>query len=221
MEKKVILSLFPILTIWLALPNFSEGQVYKWVGKNGDINYTDNFHKGPRNQKTLVPPPKLTLGKKSGLKEEGSKNLGEAKDNLIHLNEGDTQCQDLAESLDQCLPYTCQQSQPLFRRIIINHIISGMENGKCRYEETISFNDVTCDFSEDQRKKFAQQTKNMYAGKTVEGEVLEQAGSGRKGKLQSKVKKTESMKKTQDKKAGYFVDEALRNGDCLITEFEN
>ena len=218
-KKKVISGFFSILTIWLVLPNLSEGQVFKWVGKNGDIHYTDKFHEGPRNKKTLVPPPKKTVQKKSEQKEEDGKNLGEAKGNLIHLNEGVAQCQELAASLDQCLPYTCQQSQPLFKRVIINHIISGMEDGKCRYEQTISMNElVTCEFSEDQRKKFAQQTKNLYAGKTVEGDVLEQAGSG--GNINSipKVKKTESMKKTQDKTDEYFVDEAIRKGDCLTSE---
>ena len=202
MKKKVFLCLFPILTIWLAIPNSSEGQVFKWVDKNGDTHYTDNFYKGPRHKEIMVPPPKQNLKKNPDQNVDDSKNIEEeAKDNLIHLNEEVTQCQDLAENLDQCLPYTCQQSQPLFRRIIINHIISGMNDGKCRYEQTFSISElVTCEFSEDQRKKFALQTNNLYSGKTVEGVGLEQGGN---------------------KKVGYFVDEALRNGDCLITRLEN
>jgi hypothetical protein len=216
MKKKVILGLFPILTIWLALPIFSEAQVFKWVGKTGDIHYTDKFHEGPRHKKTLVPPPKPNLRKNLEQKKEDSKNLGEAKDNLIHLNKGVTQCKDLAKSLDQCLPYTCQQSQPLFRRIIINHIISGMKDGKCRYEQTISMNElVTCEFSENQRKKFAQKTKNMFAGNTVEGEVL-----GEKVKLKPKVKMTEPKNDAQDHKVGHFMDEALRSRDCFISGLE-
>jgi len=116
-------------------------------------------------------------------------------------------------------------SHPLFGIFIINHTISGMKDGKCHYEQTMPSDGLmTCNFSVEQRKQFAQLHRDMFSGKTIEtnfsGKMEASIDIDSSGKTQSKSKITKNESyKVDGKETKNIMDDALKNGDCVITGY--
>ncbi len=200
-----------------------EAKVFKWVDDNGKIHYSDQ---PAPNTKTLVSPSPAASPKPAQQQEKERKGFDKTMEWLINPEGRINKCQDLPERLEQCVPYTCEMSHPLFGRFIIDNTITGMKDGKCHYEQTMPPKGLmTCNLSEEQRNNFAQLNRDMFSGKSIESESsAEYEGAWKK----NSDGKNEWILKATNKKSSYKVDgketknlmeEALENGDCVITGY--
>jgi len=71
-----------------------------------------------------------------------------------------------ADSLEACEPAVLKIPHPLVRPFIITHTVQGVQDGRCRYEQTMP-SDLTmeCAFSEEGRKAMAGEIRKL-AGDT-------------------------------------------------------
>ncbi len=203
-----------------------EAGVYKWVDDKGKIHYSDQPAKNSKNTKTLVSPSLAASPKTAQQQETKRKGFEKTMKRLINPEGRINKCQNLPERLEQCLPYTCKMSHPLFGIFIIDHTISGMKDGKCNYEQTMPNKGLmTCNLSVEQRNNFAQLNRDMFSGKSIESKYstdMEGAGkwnSDGKTKSYAKVTKKKSSYKVDGKETKNMMNEALENGDCVVTGY--
>jgi hypothetical protein len=71
-------------------------------------------------------------------------------------------CDELPNKLETCEPFSCQLEQMnIGKKYILKKSVSGLINGKCLYtEEMTEFGKINCEFSEDMRKRIAQQHRD-------------------------------------------------------------
>lgn len=203
-----------------------QAGVFKWVDDNGNIHYSDQPSKNPNKTQTQVSPSPNASPKTAQQHEKERKGFEKTLEFLINPKGRINKCQNLPERLEQCVPYTCEMSHPLFGRFVIDHTISGMKDGKCHYEQTMPNNGLmTCNLSVEQRNNFAQLNRDMFSGKSIESKSSADMEGAWKWNLDGKTK---SYTKVTNKKTSYKVDgketknmmnEALENGDCVITGY--
>ena len=199
-----------VFSVWAAILILSfvfssslEAEIFKWVDDNGTTHYSDQ------------PEQKIDR-----------KDFGEAMGRLINLKERINTCQNLPGKIEHCAPYTCEMSHPLFDVFITRHSISGMKGGKCHYEQTMPNNGLmACNLSVEQRNNFAQLNRDMFSGKSIESKSsanMEGAwkwNSDGKTKSYTKVTKKKTSYKVDGKETKNMMNDALENGDCVITGY--
>ncbi len=214
-----------IFILFFVSPISSEAKVYKWVDDNGKTHYSDRPSLNSINTKTRVSPSLNASPKTNQQQKKDVKDFGKAMERLINPKGRINTCQKLADKIEQCMPFSCEMSHPLFGIFIVNNTISGMKNGKCHYEQTMPSDGLmTCNFSVEQRKQFAQLHRDMFSGKTIEtnfsGKMEASIDIDSSGKTQSKSKITKNESyKVDGKETKNIMDDALKNGDCVITGY--
>jgi len=200
-----VLSVCTTILMWFFVFTFSlEAVVFKWVDDNGKIHYSDQPAKISKNTKTLVSPSLAASPKTAQQQEKERKGFEKTMKWLIKPEGRINKCQNLPERLEQCVPYTCEMSHPLFGRFVIDHTISGMKDGKCHYEQTMPNNGLmTCNLSVEQRNNFAQLNRDMFSGKSIESKSSADMEGAWKWNSDGKTK---SYTKVTKNKISYKVD---------------
>jgi hypothetical protein len=222
-----VLSVYATILMLSLIFTFSlEAGVFKWVDDNGKVHYSDQPNKNSGHPKTRVLPSPNASPKTALQHEKKREEFGKTMEWLINPKGRIHKCQNLPESLERCVPYSCEMSHPLFGRFVIDHTISGMKDGKCHYEQTMPNNGLmTCNLSEKQRNNFAQLNRDMFSGKSIESKSsanMEGAwkwNSDGKTKSYTKVTNKKTSYKVDGKETKNMMNEALENGDCVITGY--
>ncbi len=225
MARRVVSGGVFLLILSFAFSLSLEARVYKWVDDDGKIHYSDQPQKKSEKTKPWVSPlPKVSPPKPVQQPKKNSEDFDKSVEGLLNPKGRVNQCVNLADKIEQCLPYTCEMSHPIVGRFMIQHTIAGVKDGKCHYEQTMPKNGLmACNFSERQREQYAELTRDMFSGKTIESQhSLEMKASYKmdssgKSTSQSRITKENVSYKVDGKKSKNILNEALKNADCVVT----
>jgi hypothetical protein len=119
-------------------------------------------------------------------------------------------CKDFPDKLDACEPFSCEFVHP-FSEQPLRRTILGFENGKCQYiEEMPNAGVMTCEYTEDVRKKAAQLYREILSAENIETEINLDIGGN-----DSESTTTIDGKKIEDN----FLQEAFDSGKCVISGY--
>jgi len=123
----------------------------------------------------------------------------------------DINCDAFPDKLDSCTKYKCQFIHPFTGQPMVKEIF-GLINGKCDYFEQMPNNgSMECNYTESMRKAAAQYYRDVAGAKSAGMEAHVDFGSN----------KTETKYTIDGKEVSNPLQEAMTDGQCVISGYES